>query len=166
MKTLFVVRHAKSSWDFPTLPDHDRPLNKRGEKNAPEMGTRLAKRQITPDLMISSTAVRAQSTAQIIAEKIGYPASDIIFTRQLYHAGISDIVDLLANESGTTASIMLFGHNPGFTDFVNWLTGTYIDNVPTTGIVAIELAIEDWKSVKEGAGKILFFDYPKKKTGL
>jgi phosphohistidine phosphatase len=165
MKTLFIVRHAKSSWDFPNLSDHDRPLNKRGTKNAPEMGKRLAKQHIKPDILISSTAERAQKTAFAIAKEIGYPEAGIILTRQLYHAGISDVIELIMNEDQNNESIMIFGHNPGFTDFANWLTDEFIENIPTAGIVAVSLDIPDWRSMREGIGRILFFDYPKKDKG-
>lgn len=163
MRTLYIVRHAKSSWDFPHLSDHDRPLNNRGKKNAPEMGQRLKKRGIKPDLLISSTAKRAHKTAQKIAEEIGYPEEDIILTRQLYHAGISEIAEVISFDNDPFPTLLIFGHNPGFTSFANWLTGESIENIPTAGIVAAELDIKSWKNMRQGSGKMLFFDYPKKK---
>ncbi|MEM7550241.1 MAG: histidine phosphatase family protein [Bacteroidota bacterium] len=163
MKYLYIVRHAKSSWDFPHLSDHDRPLNKRGKRNAPEMGERLLSKSIIPDLMISSTAKRAYKTAFKIAEKLSYKEDNIILTKRLYHADVSDIVEVLSiDQNEQLESIMIFGHNPGLTYFSNWVSGESIDNVPTAGVVAVELPIVSWRDLREGSGKLIFFDYPKK----
>src|SRR5437899_11500650 len=95
MKTLFLVRHAKSSWDDTALPDKDRPLNDRGKRDAPKMGERLAKRGVTPDLILSSPAKRALETAQIIAKKLDYKLADIVVDERLYATGADDLLDVI-----------------------------------------------------------------------
>lgn len=162
MKTLYLIRHAKSSWDFPDLTDHDRPLNKRGKRDAPEMGRRLKEKQILPDSMVSSTALRAMTTCQVIANAIGYPENRIMSDRNVYHAGIGTLLQVVRNTSETADSLMLFGHNPGFTDFANRLAGTDIWNIPTCAVFACTFEVNRWSDADFGKGKLLFFDYPKK----
>lgn len=162
MKTLYVVRHAKSSWDHPSLTDFQRPLNSRGEKDAPRMGKRLLKQNIKPDLIFSSPAVRALTTAQIIAGVVGYAAGDIKESPALYHASEETILEVLRSIEDDADTVMIFGHNPGLTDFVNELLGAEIGNIPTTGVVAGKLGIDSWKDATWNCGKLQFFDYPKK----
>jgi len=162
MKTVYLVRHAKSSWDFPQLSDHDRPLNGRGKQAAPEMGKRLASRDILPDQLISSTAKRARRTAYAIAKEIGYEKKDIIKTKYLYHAGEEEMLSLVRRQHDDISSLMLFGHNPSFTYFANQLAGVSIENIPTSGVVAVEFDTDSWDSIRFGQGKLVFFDYPKK----
>ncbi len=166
MKTLYIARHAKSSWDFPELTDIDRPLNGRGNKNAPEMGQRLFKRNIKPDLLLSSPANRAFTTAQKIAQEIGYPLEEISTSQEIYHVGSGELMDIVRGQNDSINSLMIFGHNPGFTWFANSLTGEYIDNIPTCGIVAIEFDVGSWSNIEAGEGKLIFFDYPKKKASF
>ena len=161
MKELYLVRHAKSSWDFPNLSDHDRPLNGRGKRNAPEMGKRLKSLGILPDLLISSTAKRAYKTAKAIADEIGYSTEKIIVASDIFHASIENILDIVNDQLEETKSLMLFGHNPGFTWFANSFGVLEIGNIPTAGIVAFEVT-KPWKDVTWGDGSMLFFDYPKK----
>ena len=162
MKTLYVMRHAKSSWADPLLPDFDRPLNERGKADAPEMGKRLKKKGIRPDLIISSPAKRAFKTAQKVAKAIDYPKNKILTDKMLYLAGTSAILAVVKETADTVNSLMIFGHNPGWTDFVNEMTGSHIDNIPTTGIAAIQFDVNSWEDVSKNKGKLLFFDYPKK----
>lgn len=164
MKTLFIVRHAKSSWDNPELRDHERPLNARGKKNAPEMGKRLKKRKILPDLIISSTAERAKKTARKIAEEIGYPREKILKSDELYHADVEDLMDIVQMQSDSVKNLMIVGHNPGFTDFANFLADADIVNIPTSGVVAIKFSVEQWFQIVPSSGIVLFFDYPKKEV--
>lgn len=163
MKTLYIVRHAKSSWDFPHLEDIDRPLNKRGEKDAPKMARRLEDRGIFPDLMLSSPAKRALTTCQTIAEALDYPQKAIEISEKLYHAGEDGLLNVIQHIDNTWASLMIFGHNPGFTALATDLTDSYIDNIPTCGIVACTFEVDEWQAIAYGQGKLLFFDYPKKK---
>ena len=162
MKRLFLVRHAKSSWDNPSLDDIDRPLNNRGKKNAPEMGIRLRKQGILPDLLISSPAIRAYTTAKKISEEIGYPKKKIEVDDRLYHGSSNSMISIVQGLKNKINSVMLFGHNPGFTDFANMLCGINIYNIPTTGIVAIDFSTDDWSAINYNAGELVFFDYPKK----
>ncbi len=164
MKRLFLVRHAKSSWEDPSLDDIDRPLNTRGEKNAPEMGERLKKQGILPDLLISSPARRASSTAKKIAKKIEYSKKDILINEDLYHGSDAMLINIVKTLDDTANSVMLFGHNPGFTYFANQLCNINISNIPTAGIVAIEFQIDTWSEAELGNGELVFFDYPKKNT--
>jgi len=164
MKELYLVRHAKSSWDFPNLSDHDRPLNGRGKRNAPEMGKRLKSLGIEPDLLISSTAKRAYKTAKAIANEIGYFKEKIIVESDLFHSSIENILEIVNDQSEETNKLMLFGHNPGFTWFANSFGNLEIDNIPTAGIVALKVT-KPWKEVTWGDGSFLFFDYPKKVSG-
>jgi phosphohistidine phosphatase len=164
MKRLFLVRHAKSSWDDPSLDDIDRPLNNRGKRNAPEMGIRLRKQGIIPDLLISSPANRAHTTAKRISEEIGYPKKKIQIEDRLYHGSSNSMLSVIHSQNNTINSVMLFGHNPGFTDFANMLCGINIYNIPTAGIVAIDFSIDDWSEVSYNTGELVFFDYPKKQA--
>jgi phosphohistidine phosphatase len=164
MKKLYVIRHAKSSWDNTNLPDFDRPLNDRGKRDAPRMGKRLKEKSITPELMLSSPAKRALSTCKRIAEALGFPKEKIKADRTLYHADEEDILSVIRTVSDKYNTVFLFGHNPGITDFVNALSrdeAMNIDNVPTCGVVAFSLDIESWQRIDFGKAKFLFFDFPK-----
>ncbi len=162
MKVLYLVRHAKSSWDDETLADIDRPLNKRGKKDAPEMGERLKRQNIQPDLLISSPAKRARATAKKIAKKIEYPKEKIKIEEEIYEGEPDQYLELLKNISDHYPSVMVFGHNPGITEFSNALCGVQIHNIPTCGIVSIHFEINEWQQIDYNKGKLVFFDYPKK----
>ena len=162
MKTLYLVRHAKSSWDFPDLADIDRPLGKRGIKNAPEMAERLTARNIYPEIMVSSPAVRALETAKVIANTIGYPEKEIIINTKVYHGNVRELLEAVQSTDDPYDSLMLFGHNPGFTAFANLLANEQIENIPTCGIFACNLPVDHWSEVSLGCAEMLFFDYPKK----
>ena len=162
MKTLYLVRHAKSSWDDPDLSDFDRPLNTRGEKDAPKMGQRLNAQGVIPDGIYSSPAVRALTTGKIIAEIVGYPVNSIHTDRNLYHADEDVLLITVRSIPDSFDHVMIVGHNPGLTEFANELIPSTIDNIPTTGIVAIQLNSNSWKAVDKNCGHLLFFDYPKR----
>lgn len=162
-KILYLLRHAKSSWKDSSLYDFDRPLNKRGKRDAPFMGGVLKDKGVLPDLIISSPAKRAITTARKVAKEIGYPKDHIIGNENIYEASVSDLLDLINALDDSLNSAMLVGHNPTFTALANYLTDTAsFDNVPTCGVVAIAFPGNDWKGVDEGTGKLLFFEYPKK----
>jgi phosphohistidine phosphatase len=162
MKTLFLVRHAKSSWEMSGLPDDERPLNERGERDAPRMGKRLASHGVSPDILISSPARRAYSTAVLIAAAIGYPKEDIQTKAKLYFEGISGMLDVIHSLTSEVSTAMLFGHNPTMTEAVNTLAHATIGNVPTCGIAEIQFDVESWEDVDEGLGTMQLFDYPKR----
>jgi phosphohistidine phosphatase len=163
MKSVIIVRHAKSSWDDQSLADIDRPLNERGERDAPRMANRLKERNVHPQQMISSPALRAISTCRDFAKVLGFPEEQIQKVTSVYHAGSDTLLDVLrhARELDSDGPLMLFGHNPGLTDFVNELLDEEIDNIPTTGVVAAKLNITRWKDATAGCGTLEYFDYPK-----
>jgi phosphohistidine phosphatase len=162
MKTLTLVRHAKSSWEFPELTDSDRPLNKRGENDAPVMGQRLAAKAISPDLMVTSPAKRALKTAKVVAGEIGYPKKKLVIEERVYLADVVELMSILHEIDNSYKDVFLVGHNPGLTDLVNDLMDESILNVPTCGVVRANFNIETWKALGKGMGKLEFFDYPKK----
>jgi phosphohistidine phosphatase len=164
MKTLYLVRHAKSSWDDPSLDDFNRPLNSRGEKDAPRMAKRLKERDITADMMISSPAKRAWSTCLAIAKVLEFPEEKIKSERNLYHASEVAFLSTLKSIKDPNDVVMIFAHNPGLTDFANSLFNENIVNIPTAGIVAGQLNIQSWNDVFPGCGEMIFFDFPKKTT--
>jgi len=166
MKTLYLVRHAKSSWDDIDLSDIDRPLNDRGKKDAPKMGKRLKERDIFPDVMLSSPAKRALETCKVIAKALGFPEEKITIDKRLYHASedqLLKVVQGLKDRHDNVEVIMIFGHNPGLTDFTNALLNETIGNIPTCGVVGSTIRATSWKETAFGSGKLNFFDFPKNK---
>ncbi len=162
MKTLYLVRHAKSSWENANLSDHDRPLNHRGERDAPRMGKRLRTRKPQPEMIVSSSAVRAETTATILATEIGYPTSDISIDERLYGAEPKDVVSIIGELDDALACAMLVGHNPTFTTLVNALGGCDLDNMPTCGVAVLTFPTDAWKKIAKVQGKLVEFEYPKK----
>src|SRR6478609_7935961 len=136
MKTVYLVRHAKSSWEEEGLSDFDRPLNSRGRRDAPRIGKRLKEKQILPDVILSSPANRAISTCRAIALTLQYSEEKIISVKELYHADEDDILAVIKTVDDKFDTLMLFGHNPGLTDFANSLSDkdNLIRNIPTSGI--------------------------------
>lgn len=147
------------------VDDFERPLNDRGKRDAPRMGKRLKEREIHPELILSSPAKRALSTAKRIAKEIHYAKTGIKTVRSLYHADEETILGLVQDLPNKYNCVMLFTHNPGLTDFVNTLMdgAIEIENVPTCGLVAFQFQVDDWQQIQWGMGKLLFFDYPKSK---
>ena len=162
MRTLFLGRHAKSSWNNALLADQDRPLNERGLRDAPRMGKRLAARNIRPDLIISSPALRAYDTAVKIADEIDYPVSDIQVTKEIYLEGKTGILNAISLLDSNIDSVMLIGHNPGITITTNYLTQADLGNIPTCGIAEIQFDFELWSEIDSSTGKMVLFDYPKR----
>ena len=145
MKILLVLRHAKSSWKKANLADFERPLNKRGKKDAPRMGELIRREGIVPDLIISSSAKRALKTAESVALACGYD-SKIQTTRQLYHAWPDDYIDVINNVPNDYDRVMVVGHNPGMESLVEELTGEWI-RMPTATLVQISLKISQWSEL-------------------
>ncbi len=164
MKRLTLVRHAKSSWSDSGLSDRERPLNTRGKADAPEMGMRYARLNATPDIIISSTAKRAFTTAKAIAKEIGYSKTKIKKEEQLYNAEVSDWIEFIQALETKHNHVMLFGHNPALTDLVNFLTGPTIDNLPTCGVVDLEYRSRDWKKITQQKPTSISVDFPKKRA--
>lgn len=161
MKRLYLVRHAKSSWKHPYLEDMERPLNKRGKRDAPLMGKYLAANKVKPDLIISSPARRAIETARTIAEELGYSKKKIVAREEIYEAGENKIIDTIRETDNEVETLMVFGHNPGFTILANTLSNCNIDNIPTCGVFCVDFDIGSWAELDEKKGKFVFFDYPK-----
>lgn len=162
MKTLILVRHAKSSWKDSSLADIDRPLNKRGKRDAPFMGALMKKENILPDLLLSSPAKRACTTAKIFAEELGLKKIDVVTDEQIYLSSASELIDVINEIEDKYNKVMMFGHNPGFTTLNNYLTDHYVDNIPTCGISVIEFDLNSWQDVSAGTGKLVQYEYPKK----
>ena len=160
-KTIYVVRHAKSSWDNLALSDHDRPLLPVGIKKTNRIIQYLRSKKILPELFISSSAVRAFKTATLIAKGIGYETDDIDKRKELYHAGIDEIYQELFSIDNSVNSVMIFGHNPTFTYFVNNFVSPEIDNLPTSGVVSVEFKAKSWVSIANAKFKIKFVVYPR-----
>ena len=146
MRTLLLLRHAKSSWKHPELPDHDRPLNDRGKRDAPRMATLLAELRLRPDLIVSSTAKRARRTAEAVAERCAHEGL-VRLDRRLYLADPGAIVDVVHEVGGRSPRILLVGHNPGLEALVVRLTG-YVEPLPTAGLAHVDLPIRGWKSLR------------------
>jgi phosphohistidine phosphatase len=163
MKALMLVRHAKSSWKERGLPDHERPLNKRGRRDAPMMGERLAQRGVEVDLIISSSAARAVATAEAMAEAFEYAWDEIVFEERLYEAYAEEILEVIEEQDDWVDHLMLIGHNPGLTALANHLSSHDIENVPTCGVVELKYDIERWAEIADAEPAEVGFDYPKKK---
>ena len=162
MKRLTLVRHAKSDWSLPGQDDWDRPLNKRGQRDAPEMARRMRSRRLKPDLILSSPAVRALSTAAVMARELKVPAAHLMQDERLYLASPNDLLAVVREHGGALKHVMVFGHNPGITDFANRLSaGDQIDNMPTCAVFTALFAVDDWRDLDWESGQEAEFDYPK-----
>lgn len=161
MKTLYLIRHAKSSWSFKQLDDFSRPLGIRGRKDVIKVGKHLAKNVSKPDGMITSPASRAFYTTLFLADSWGFPEDSIQLEPELYHADEEEIIETI-HEYGSNHSILaIAGHNPGFTDLANSLQTSYIDNLPTCCVMGITFNTENWEDVGRIQGKKQFIIYPK-----
>ena len=165
MKTVLLVRHAKSSWDDITLSDFERPLNDRGKKNAPEMAERLLKKGIAIDAFLSSPAKRAKKTAEAFAKEYGQDKDTVILVPSLYEAQHENFLKAIEDAPDKASNIALFSHNPGITDFVNSLTEVRIDNMPTCSVFAVKVPIRNWSDFRQATKEFYFFDFPKNKVG-
>lgn len=161
-KTLILVRHAKSSWSDSTLNDIQRPLNKRGNRDAPKMGEHLAEKGLVPEAIFSSPGLRALTTARLISVKIGVKPSDIKVKDDIYTFNAEQLFSVVKSIKDSYNRIMIVGHNPAITDLTNYLCGSDIDNIPTCGVAVIKLSVDSWKKAVKKKAKLSRFDYPKK----
>ncbi len=161
-RQLTLLRHAKSSWEESARKDRNRPLNERGARDAPLMGRRLRDCGARPTLMVTSPAVRALRTAQIIAREIGYPEEFLQREEDLYLASPNQIVAVIARQDSSFRDVIVCGHNPGLTELANRLTGAGIDNIPTAGLAVIALNLHQWADLDGAQGELLLFDYPRR----
>jgi len=162
MKTLTLVRHAKSSWKDRGLSDRDRPLNKRGQHDAPLMARFIVEAGVRPSQIISSPAVRAWTTAKIFARELGYPIEFLQREDGLYLASLDNLLDVVATQDAGFNNLMLFAHNPGMTDFANYLVPGLTNNLPTSGVLSVNLDSDDWMLYDRPQTELVLYDYPKK----
>lgn len=161
MKSLILVRHAKSSWGDLTLPDFDRPLNERGKLDAPMMAGRLKSRGAVPDAFVSSPAKRAKKTAQAFAEVLGGMDAKVIFVESLYHASPETFHNVVAGLDDHYDTVAIFSHNPGITQYAGQQEVALIDDMPTCAIFAVHSEASSWKDFRAAKKRLWFFDYPK-----
>jgi phosphohistidine phosphatase len=159
-KRLTLLRHAKAAPGDETTPDRERPLNDRGNHDAPMMGRRLRALGVRPSLVLTSPARRALQTARLVCKEIDYPQEFLQREHDLYLATPGEIIKVLARQDNAFNDILVCGHNPGLTDLANRLSGERIDNIPTCGLVVIEARIRKWPDLERG--KLVAFDFPKR----
>jgi phosphohistidine phosphatase len=152
MKTLYLLRHAKSSWDDASLSDFERPLNDRGRRTAPFMGGLMKDRGLEPELIVSSPARRAKDTAAAVKEAAGL-AAEIVFEPHIYEASPNDLRNIIASLDDKYSSVMVVGHNPGMESIVYYLTGQ-VSGMPTAALAVIELDADRWVDVTAGCGTL------------
>ena len=161
MKTLYLLRHAKSSWSFDELSDQERPLNDRGRDDAPLMGQALAKRHICPDLIVSSPAVRAMSTAVLVAREMQYPHDKITVEPGIYGADMDDLLTIIKALPDGAGSVLLVGHNPTITETANALSPNSFNELPTAAVVCLHFNTDKWEEASKQNAEFYFYDYPK-----
>jgi phosphohistidine phosphatase len=163
-KKLLLIRHAKSDWSTPNCSDFDRPLNKRGNENALMMAKRLKNNGILLQKIVSSPALRAISTANIIATEIGISKNKIELNKFIYEASCNTLLKIVNELDQKTDFVTLIGHNNAITDLAVYLTDADIFNIPTCGMVMITFPFKDWKMISKNTGEVVFYDYPKKQS--
>ncbi len=162
-KTLYILRHAKSSWKYENVLDIDRPLKNRGIRNAYEMADKI-KKKVKPDLIITSPANRAIHSAIIYARILEYPLNKILINESLYADYLEVLLNLIGKTEDSVNSLMVIGHNPTFNELANYFLKKPLDNIPTAGIVSLTFETDKWKNVSKENLKEKFFDYPKKRN--
>jgi phosphohistidine phosphatase len=161
MKYILLIRHAKSSWDDPSLSDFERPLNERGKKDAPEMAKRLGDKKLKIDALVSSPAKRAKQTGKHFTKEFDLKKKNILFEPKLYEAGEENFYDVIEHLKNKWDSVAIVSHNPGISSFANSLTETKIDDMPTSSIFAIKIKTDKWNNFRTAKKEFWFFDYPK-----
>ena len=162
MKTLTLLRHAKSSWDDSDLSDHERPLNNRGARDAPEMAQRMHQAAIRPSLIISSPARRTWETAKALANELSYPLEFLQRDNKLYLASVDTLIDYVGQQDIGFNNVVVVGHNPGITNFANFLCPGVTQNMPTCGVVSVTIDSDDWDLRKGRTVTLDLYDYPKR----
>ena len=161
MKRLLLVRHAKSNWENPEWTDFERPLNKRGLRDAPFMADIVKQKLEAMDYVYASPAMRALTTAKAFCTALNYPEDKIHIDQSIYEKGPRYIISLVKNADDKIDTLAVFGHNPDMTSLFSYFTGDYCDNMPTCGCLCIDFDIDSWQQVEDQNGKIVFFEYPK-----
>ena len=160
-KHLLLIRHGKSDNNNILLKDFDRPLNHKGHKNAVAMAEKVGNKLTTPPLIVSSPALRAVTTAHHFAQIWSIPKEKIKLEFDIYEANVTALLQIVNDFKNENDYIAMFGHNPGFTDFANYLSDAKIYNIPTSGIVIIAFDVDTWQEVSRHTGNMVLFDYPK-----
>jgi phosphohistidine phosphatase len=166
MKTLYLARHAKSSWDDPNVEDVDRPLKTNGVQDAYFMGAHLKSKGVSPQAIITSHAARALNTAIIFASQLQFPVEQIKIFRKIYESSPAEIMEAISSIDNQTESIMVFGHDPSLTKLVLMLTGKEPEKIPTSAVAAIELDIVNWNELSGASGNLAFLEKPKEVKAL
>lgn len=161
MRLLTLIRHAKSSWDYPGLTDFERPLNDRGRRDAPRMAQRLGRSCKPPLLLLSSPATRAVTTARLFAETLAVDFASLQIEPRIYEASRKALLELIADLPDRHHQVLLFGHNPGLSELAHTLADCPFDDMPTCGVVQLQLDISHWAKVGPGSGKLLHYWFPK-----
>lgn len=162
MKTIYFIRHAKSSWDDISLDDHNRPLDKRGKRDAPLMANRLLELGVVPDGILSSTASRARETSEAFRRILNVSAANCQYDKSLYHAWPAAIETRMQELPAHWETVLLFGHNPGYTDLANALQhDSFIGNVPTCGIIVARSDVDSWQDFRIASARRTAHYYPK-----
>jgi phosphohistidine phosphatase len=159
MKKIYLIRHAKSGWDNTELKDIERPLNERGYASANEMSQQL---KLTPDLIITSPAIRAISTALIFARNLDYDFNSIVIKKELYETTVKEYLSVLHSIDNQFKTMLLFAHNPTISHFAESLTKSIPKEMPTCAIAGISFDAKNWKDLKNKTGELFLFDYPEK----
>lgn len=161
MKTLFIIRHAKSSWDNDQLSDYDRPLNKRGLRDAPFMATLLRDQGIKPELILASPSMRTSQTTEFFAQIMGIDSDLIKYDPLIYESDTHTLLNIINQIENSKSVVFLVGHNPSLSNLASLLTGTAII-LPTCGIASITFPVDSWSCISSNLGSLSNFDYPKK----
>ncbi len=161
MKTLYIVRHAKSSWDFSNIHDYERPLLEVGIERTKKIIKHLKKQDTRPDLIMSSHALRARDTARMIADGLSFPIEKMMIMNEIYHGDIDEIINLITTLSNDTKKVMIVGHNPTLTTLSNKFLEEPIDWLPTSGVVCIEFKTDKWENIIEAEKRTKFVISPK-----
>lgn len=164
MKLLTIIRHAKSSWKEPGIDDFARPLNRRGKRDAKAIGQRLAASGFLPDLLLTSPAKRARATARRIAKEIGYEEARIGIEEGIYHATSDQLLRIVGRLEDSLGHVALVGHNPGLSELSSILCREFSADMPTCGVVRLQLSVSTWREVSRRCGTLLEFDYPKREA--
>jgi phosphohistidine phosphatase len=161
MKSILFIRHAKSSWSSPTLADFDRPLNDRGQKDAPAMAKKLLEKNVAIDAFVTSTALRAVTTAKHFMEAFKAKKEGLIELADLYHAYPPSFFDVIKKLDDNLATVAIFAHNPGITEMVNRMNVARVDDMPTCAVFGVHADITSWKDFAAAEKRFWLFDYPK-----
>ena len=161
MKTIYLMRHAKSTWEFPELKDEERPLVEKGIKRTKKIIKFLNVKNVKPDVIISSHAVRAQETAKIMAKGLDSPLNEIVIDEKIYESNIENLFNVVYGIPDDKNTMIMIGHNPTITNFANYFLAEYVDYMPTSGVVCVEFETDKWNEIVVAKKQTRFIIYPK-----